>query len=129
MAKWQQKCRVDRDATDGRKWRSPANGVGNSDGDGKIERKAKEEYQDALALVLYLAKAFERVSLPVVWARATHLSFPRKILRVLCGYFEHQRRLQFEGCVAEPLRTIMAIVPGSKWSCLLLRIVLQDSFE
>ena len=33
---------------------------------------------------------------------------------------------QFEGCVAEPLRTITAILPGSKWSCLLLRIVLQE---
>ena len=45
-----------------------------------------------MVLVLDLAKAFERVSLPVVWAWATHFCFPRKILRVLCGYFEHQRR-------------------------------------
>ena len=44
-----------------------------------------------------------------------------------CGYFEHQRRVHFEGCVAEPLQTITAILPGSKWSCMLLRIVLQDS--
>ena len=50
-----------------------------------------------------LAKALEFPSLPLVWARARHFSFPRKILRVLCGYFEHQRRVQFEGCVAEPL--------------------------
>ena len=35
--------------------------------------------------------------------------------------------MQFEGCAAEPLRTITAILPGSKWSCLLLRIVLQDA--
>ena len=32
--------------------------------------------------------------------------FPRKNLRVLCGYFEYKRRVQFEGCVAEPLPTI-----------------------
>ena len=43
--------------------------------------------------------------------------------------FEHQRRVQFEGCVAEPLQTITAILPGSKWSCLLLKIVLQDAFS
>ena len=43
-----------------------------------------------------LAKAFERVGLPVVWAWATHCNFPRMILRVLCGYFEHQWRVQFE---------------------------------
>ena len=53
----------------------------------RFNGKAKEEDQGALALVLDLAKAFERVSLPVVWAWATHFSFPRKILRVLCGYF------------------------------------------
>ena len=29
--------------------------------------------------------------------------------------------------MAEPLRIITAILPGSKWSCLLLRIVLQDA--
>ena len=46
---------------------------------------------------------------------------------MLCGYFEHQRRVQFEGCAAEPLTTITAILPGSKWSCLLLRVVLQDA--
>ena len=40
-------------------------------------------------------------------------------MRVLCGYFEHQRRVQFEGCVAELLNTITAILPGSMWSCLL----------
>ena len=37
--------------------------------------------------------------------------------------------MQFEGCVAEPLRTITAILPGSKWSCLLLRIALQDALS
>ena len=54
--------------------------------------------------VVDLAKAFERASLEVVWAWATHSNFPRRILRVLCGYFRHQRRVQFEDCVAEPLR-------------------------
>ena len=78
-------------------------------------------------MVLGLAKAL--VSLPVVWAWATHFSFPRKILRVLCGYFEHQRRAQFEGCAAERLTTITALLLGFKWICLLLRIVLQDALS
>ena len=47
----------------------------------RFHGKAEEENQEALALVLDLAKAFERVSLPV----------PRKILRVLCGDFELQK--------------------------------------
>ena len=53
----------------------------------------------------------------------------RKIFRVLSGYFEHQRRVQFEGCVGEPLKTITAILPWSKWSCLLLRILLQGALS
>ena len=80
----------------------------------RFSGKAKEEDQGAVALVLDLAKAFERVSLFVVWAWATHFSFPRKILRVLCGYFEDQRRVLFQGCAAEPLPTITAILPMSK---------------
>ena len=31
--------------------------------------------------------------------------------------------------MAEPPRTITAILPASKWSCLLLRIVLQDALS
>ena len=31
--------------------------------------------------------------------------------------------------VAEPLRTITAVLPGSKWSCLLLCVVLQDALS
>ena len=52
----------------------------------------------------------------------------RMISRVLCGYFEHQR-VQLEGCMAEPLQTITAILAALKRSCLLLHIVLQDSLS
>ena len=77
VAKWQQKYRVDWDATDGR------NGTAQRtvwDVLMEMERfngKAKAEDRGAVALVPDLAKAFERVSLPVVWARATYFSFPR----------------------------------------------------
>ena len=129
MAKWQQMYRVNWDATDGRNGgaQQPVWEIWM-----EMERfhgKAKEEDQGPAALVLDLAKSFERVCLPVVWAWATRFSFPRKLLRVLCGYFEHQRRVQFEGCLAEPLQAITAILPGFKWSCLLQRIVLQDTLS
>ena len=92
--------------------------------------KAKEDDQGAVALVLDLAKAFERVSLPVVWAWVTHFSFTKKTLRVLRGYFDHQRRVQFGGCAVEPLRTITTILSGgqSGVACF-LRIVLQDALS
>ena len=48
---------------------------------------------------------------------------------MLCGYFDHQRRVQFEGCVTGPLKTMSAILAGSNWSCALLRIVLQDALS
>ena len=104
--------------------------MGCVDGDGEIEWKSKsQKIKEPWPWSPDLAKAVERVSLPAVWAFATHFSFPRKILRVLCGYFEHQRRVQFEGCAPEPLTTTTAILPGSMWSCLLLRIVLQDALS
>ena len=112
VAKWQQKNRVDWDATDGRNggaqrtvWQVLM----------EMERfngRVKAEDRGPVALVLDLSKAFERVSLLVVWAWATHFCFPSKILRVLCGHFEHQRRVQFEGCAAGPLTTITATLPG-----------------
>ena len=97
------------------KWRSSTNSLGNFDGNGEVRiSSGRKKIWGVVALVLDQAKAFERVSLPVVWAWATHVSFQWKILRALCWYFEHQRRVQFEGCVAEPLQTITAILPGSK---------------
>ena len=73
--------------------------------------RTEEKDQGAITLVLDSAEAVERVTLSVVWACATHFNDPRKILRVLCGYFEHRRRVQFRGRVAEPLQTITAIFP------------------
>ena len=40
----------------------------------------------AMAMVLDLVKAFERVSRTVVWPWATHFNFTRQLLRLLCGY-------------------------------------------
>ena len=61
--------------------------MGNAARDGSCEKD-----QGAITLVLDLARAFERVSIPVVWAWATHFDFPRKLLactvRVLCEIME-----------------------------------------
>ena len=61
----------------------------------KIWSQSSEMDHEAITLVLDLAEAFKRDSLPVVWSSATHLKFTGTILRVLCGYFEHQRRVQW----------------------------------
>ena len=81
VTKCQQKYRVDWDATDGRNEGAQQTVWEVLMEMGRFNGKAKEEDQGASALVLNLAKAFERVSLLVVWAWTTHFSFPRKILR------------------------------------------------
>ena len=71
VAQWQLKYRVEWDATDGRNGgahRTVWEILMEMD---SFDGKAKEGEQGAVALVLDLAKAFERVSLPVVWAWAT----------------------------------------------------------
>ena len=109
VAKWQKKYRVYWDATDGRN-----GGAQQTVWEILIEMerfkdRAGEEGLGAVAFVLDLAKAFERIRLPGVRSWATHFSFRRKILRVLCGYLEQQRRAQFQGCVAEPLQDALSV--------------------
>ena len=58
-----------------------------------------------------------------------HFDFSRQVLRLVRGYFEHQSRVQFEGCVADPPPTTRTILPGSTWSVLLLGIVMQDAMS
>ena len=117
VAKWQHTCRVEWDATNGRNGGAERIVWATLLDMERIKNCAGERDQGAIALVLHLSKAFERVGLPVVWDSATHFNFPRKTLRMLRGYFEHQRLVQLEGRVAEPLQTSTAFLPGSTWSC------------
>ena len=92
VAKWQQKYHVDWDATDGRNGGARQTVWAILMEMERISGNAMEEDQGAVALVLDLAKALGRVSFLVVWAWATHFSFSRKILRVLCGYVHPSTR-------------------------------------
>ena len=92
----------------------------------RFDHCANEKDQGAITVLLDVADACERVSLPVVSAGATHFNLPMKILHLLRWYFEHQRRVQFTECVAE---AIPAIFLGSKWSCLLFCTVLRDALS
>ena len=91
VAKWQQKYRVDWDATDGRNGGAQQTVWEILLEMERIKYRAGEEDLGAVALVLDLAEGTSSGSVSlVVWAWATHFSFPRKILLVLCGYFEHR---------------------------------------
>ena len=95
----------------------------------RFRYQAGETYQGAIALVLDLAKSLRAGQSSGGLGLGDELELSKEDFVVLCGYFEHQRRVLFEGCVAEPLQTITAFLPGSKWSCLLLRLVLQDAMS
>ena len=94
----------------------------------RLNGKAKEKDQGALASVLDLAKAFERISLPVVWAWAAGaFQFPKKDLaspvRVL-GALAVSTVRRMRGGVASDHFGHLARV---QVELLLLRIVLQDA--
>ena len=68
------KCRVDWDATHGQNGAAQRTIWENLMEMERFKYRAGEEDVGAVAVVLDLAKAFERVSLLVVWAWATHFS-------------------------------------------------------
>ena len=114
VSRWQQRHRVGWDAPDVRNggaerimWETLVEMEG-------FDHRAGETEPRAITLVFDLAQAFKHASFPVVWAWATQFKFSMKIMRVLCGYFQHTSRVQFEGCVAEPLQNITARLLGSK---------------
>ena len=115
VAKWQQKYRVDWNATDGRNGGAQQTVWVILIVDGKMQRQSKRRGSRGFSFGsgsgegIWTGQSFCGLGLG-----AAHFSFPRKVLRVLCGYFEHQRRVQFEGCAGEPLTTITAILPRSK---------------
>ena len=89
---------------------------------------AGERDQKATALVLDMTKAFERVSLPVCGFGRRISIFPGRY----CVFYVVTSNTT-EGTVRkmcdDPLQTITPILPGSKWTCLLFRIVLQDALS
>ena len=97
---------------------------------GKISLPCRAEDPGAVTLVLDLATSTRAhlLSSCVDFGDAIH-QLSGEIWGVLCRYFEHQRRVQLEGCVAEPPQTITAILLGSKRSCVLLRSVSQHALS
>ena len=104
VVKWQQRHHVRWDAADNRNGGAERTVWETLLEMERFEQHAGEKGQGAFALVLDLAKAFERVCVPVVWAWATHFRFPKNFLRVPCGYFQHQRRVQWMCGRASPHR-------------------------
>ena len=91
VAKWQLKCRVDWDATSGRNGGAQQTVWEILLETDRFNGGANEEDQGALALVLDVAKAVELVSLPVVWAWATHFSSQGRYCECCAGTLSTRR--------------------------------------
>ena len=85
--------------------------MGNLAGHGKVQMPGRRKMSGSIGLGLGESLRAGQSS-SGVWAWTTHFSFQGKLLRVLCGHFKHQRRVQFEKCVAEPLQTNTANLVG-----------------
>ena len=118
VAKWQHKCRFEWDPTDGRNGGVERTVWETLDGKIHLPCRWKRSRSDSTGAWLFESLRASQL----VWAWARHVHFPKNKTRVLCWYFEHQRRVQFEGCVT-------ATLPGSKSSYLLLRVVSQDALS
>ena len=86
-------------------------------------------YHGAIALVLDLVKAFERVSLPVVWVWATQFKFSQEDLACAMRLFRTPVEGAARNMCGGATPDITAILFESKRRCLLLRIVLQDALN
>ena len=99
--------------------------MGNIDGNGRILWQSKGRGSRSGGIGSGPGEGLRACQPPGGLGLGDAFQFPEEDLASAAGFFEHQ----FEGCAAEPLKTITAILPGSKWSCLLLRIVLQDALS
>ncbi|CAK0864356.1 unnamed protein product, partial [Prorocentrum cordatum] len=79
--------------------------------------------------ILDLVKAFERVSLHVLWERGKAMGFNTGVLAVVCSYFAMARRVNTGEAISEETRTVATIIAGSKFSVGFLKMVIQDTID
>ena len=103
VERWQERRRVGWDATNGRNGGAERIAWATLLEMDRFDHRAGDMDQGAITLVLDLAEAFERASLPFGLVSDAFQGSQNGLL-VLCGHFEHHRRVQCEGCVAGPSR-------------------------
>ncbi|CAK0870254.1 unnamed protein product, partial [Prorocentrum cordatum] len=86
-----------------------------------------EEMQATITAVLDLVKAFEKVSLHVLWEAGKQLNCNAGVLAVACSYFAKTRRLIVGDSVSSETRTVGAIIAGSTFSVCFLKTVVQST--
>ena len=76
-----------------------------------------QQSKRAATLVVELVKAFEQSAMKCSLALGDlFLGSPQRVLKVLCGYFAHERREMFGGENSNPLITVAPIVlESTRW--------------
>ena len=87
------------------------------------------EEEVEIAVIMDLVKAFERVSLDIVWKIAKMYDFPLGIATIVLHIFHFPRRVIVQGSTSEGTRTAAAIVAGSKLSVLFLKLVITGPMD
>ncbi|CAK0838315.1 unnamed protein product, partial [Prorocentrum cordatum] len=88
-----------------------------------------EETQATVTAVLDLVKAFEKVSLHVLWEAGKQLKFNAGVLAVVCSYLAMARRLIVGDSVSNETETVTTITAGSKYSVCFLKMVIQSTVD
>ncbi|CAK0843011.1 unnamed protein product, partial [Prorocentrum cordatum] len=88
-----------------------------------------EETQATVTAVLDLVKAFEKVSLHVLWEAGKQLKFNTGVLAVVCSYFAMTRRLIVGDSVSSETETVTTIIAGSKFSVCFLKMAIQSTVD
>eukprot|EP00959_Pyramimonas_sp_CCMP1952_P330741 6925827-Pyramimonas_sp.AAC.1 len=88
-----------------------------------------EEKEATITAVLGLAKAFEKVSLHVLWEVGRQLNFNTGVVAAVCSYFAMARRPIVGDTVSSETRTVTATIAGSKISACFLRTAAQSTVD
>ncbi|CAK0869555.1 unnamed protein product, partial [Prorocentrum cordatum] len=96
---------------------------------GKAAEDQGEELEATITAVLDLIKAFERVSLFVLWEAGKQLKFNTGVLAVVCSYVAMARRLIVGESVSSATGAVGAIIAGSKFSVCFLKLVIQSTVD
>ena len=91
---------------------------------------ADPENPGAATMLIDLQRAFDKVQMIVVWNFGMYFEFPVFLLRhVGVGIFRTSSIVVFEGSVEGPVQAYTAMLPGGKFSVVLLRMESQDDMR
>ena len=93
------------------------------------EEAVRQRKGHSAAVLLDLAKAFERVPLQEVWRRGLERGFPKRILALGLEVCAFGRRLKYRGAVSEEVFSLTALLAGMGLASDMLYLVLSEPVE